>query len=85
MVFAARGSMVMAKAAHTFAARTLAMDGALPKFSASIAGAAEHVEKLTCGQHDAAGAAADELHPVYVLHDHEAGGEIDPRRESGRA
>jgi len=52
---------------------------------AGAAGAPEHVEKLARGQHDAAGAAADELHPVYVLHDHEAGGEVDPRRESGRA
>ena len=78
MGFATRGSMVAAKAADT-----LTMDGALLWFSERAAGAAQHVEKLPRGQHDAAG--ADELHSVYVPHDHEAGREVDPCREGGRA
>ncbi len=77
--------MVAAKATHTLAARTIAMDRALLKFLARVAGAAEHVEKLARGQHDAAGATPDEPHRVYVPHDHEAGGKVDAGREGGRA
>lgn len=72
MVFATRGSMAAVKAADT-----LMMDGALPWFSAWVAGMAEHVEKLARGEHDAPRVAPDELHLVYVPHNHEVGREIE--------
>ena len=59
--------LVAAKAAHTLAARTLAMDRALLKFPAGVAGAAEHVEKVARGQMDVVDVEPVQVEPVWRL------------------
>ena len=54
--------LVAAKAAHT-----LAMDRALLKFPAGVAGAAEHVEKVARGQMDVVDVEPVQVEPVWRL------------------
>lgn len=85
MLFATRGSIGHGEGS-SYPRGSYPRDGqGLLKFLARVAGAAEHVEKLARGQHDAAGATPDEPHRVYVPDDHDAGGKVDAGREGGRA